>query len=68
MSRKPDFRVGALNKVTDRKNRRIGAAWINPDGSITVVLDDFIVIQGGADLVITLFKGDKHEEDNNLSP
>jgi len=54
MSRKPDYRVGALNKVTDAKNN-IGAAWVNRDGSIAVVLDDFIVLEGSRNLLITLF-------------
>lgn len=54
MSRKPDYRVAALNKVTDAK-ANIGAAWLNKDGSIAVVLESFIVINGGKELLITLF-------------
>lgn len=54
MSRKPDYRVGAMNKKTDQKNN-IGAAWINPTGSIAIVIDNFIVIEGGPDMLITLF-------------
>lgn len=66
MSRKPDYRVAALDKVRDRKSRKIGAAWISPyTGHITVVLDEFIVLHGGSDLVITLFKGDEEDEKAN---
>lgn len=36
-NRKPDYNVHALNKRTEER-ARIGAAWINPDGSIRVVL------------------------------
>lgn len=54
MSRKPDYRVAAMDKKTDAKNN-IGGAWINQDSSIAIVLDAFIVIQGSKDLLITLF-------------
>lgn len=54
MSRKPDYRVAAMNKVTNAKNN-IGAAWINPDGTIAVIFDNFIRIEGGPDILITLF-------------
>lgn len=43
MSRKPDYRVAAMNKVTNTKNN-IGGGWINDNKSITVVIDDFIVV------------------------
>lgn len=61
MSRKPDYRVGALNKKTDEKSI-VGAAWINPSGSISVTLNAFIRIQGGEDLLITLFPNTDKEE------
>lgn len=54
MSRKPDYRVGALNRQTD-EIANIGVAWVNPSGSISVVLDAFVRIDGGKDLLITLF-------------
>lgn len=56
MSRTPDYRVGILNKATDNKNNRAGGAWINKDGSISIVLDPFISItQSNRDVLITLF-------------
>jgi hypothetical protein len=54
MSRKPDYRVAAMNKVTDDKSQ-IGAAWANKDGSITIVLDSFVHLDGGKALLVTLF-------------
>ncbi len=54
MSRKPDYRVAAMNKVTDAKNN-VGGGWLNGDGSIAIVIDPFIVLSGGKDLLITLF-------------
>lgn len=54
MSRKPDYRVAALNKKTDEKSN-VGAAWKNPDGSIAVVVNPFVVLTGGPQLLITLF-------------
>ena len=56
--RKPDYRLHALNKGTDEKNR-IGGAWENEDGSISIRLDAFIVLQAGPELVLTLFKEDR---------
>lgn len=54
MSRKPDYRVAAMDKRTDAKNN-IGGAWKNADGSIAIVIDPFITITGSKDLLITLF-------------
>ena len=54
MARKPDYRVAAMNKQTDMKSN-IGAAWINEDKSISIVLNAFVVISGGKDILITLF-------------
>lgn len=53
--RKPDYRVGALNKETDEKGT-VGAAWQNKDGTISVVLNAFVTLPiGGPHLLITLF-------------
>jgi hypothetical protein len=54
MSKKPDYRVGCLDKQTDAKGN-IGAAWINDDGTISIVIDAFVVIRGGKQTLITLF-------------
>lgn len=53
--RKPDYCVGLLNKRTDEKNGFAGGAWKNEDGTISIVLDSFIEIRGGRDMLITLF-------------
>lgn len=53
-TRKPDYRVKAMNKETNEKNT-IGAAWLNPDRSISMVLDPFIVMSANKNLVITIF-------------
>lgn len=55
MSRTPDYIVGAINKRTDDRQPKIGAAWVNEDGTITVALDPFVVLPGGKDTLITLF-------------
>lgn len=52
--RKPDFRLKALNKTTDEKSM-VGAGWTNADGSISIDLNAFVVLQGTSDLVLTLF-------------
>jgi hypothetical protein len=63
MSRKPDYRVAALNKITDAKNN-IGGAWTNKDGSIAIKIDDFIVLHGGRELLITLFPNKDNKDDS----
>lgn len=57
--RKPDFRVGVMNKQTDVKNNSAGAAWQNPDGTINVYLEGFMVLHTSRDLIITLFPNKK---------
>jgi len=59
--RKPDYRVGALDKETDAKSN-VGAAWLNEDGTISLILDAFIVIHGGKARLITLFPNKEKAE------
>lgn len=54
MSKKPDYTVAAMNKATDAKSN-IGAAWINSDGTVSIILDAFVVLHGGKELLVTLF-------------
>lgn len=61
MSRKPDYRVDALNKKTDEKSI-VGAGWANPDNTISVTLYSFIRLEGGKDLLVTLFPNTDKEE------
>lgn len=58
--RKPEYRVAAMNKVTDEKST-IGAAWTNDDGSIAIVVNSFVQLPvGGPHLLITLFPNNKN--------
>lgn len=54
--KKPDYDVACLDKETEFKGR-VGAAWINPDGSVSVVLNHRVSLptQNGTNLLITLF-------------
>jgi len=56
--RKPDYRLKAMNKATDAK-AEVGAAWSNPDGSISVVLNPFVKLEADPDLVLTMFPATK---------
>lgn len=56
--RKPDYWVKAMNKETNEK-RKIGAAWKNQDGSVSIDIDSFTVIASSPHLVITLFPIDR---------
>lgn len=57
MSRKPDYRVGFLDKKADQKIANIGAAWTNTDGSITISLSGGLNLHTHSDneAIITLF-------------
>lgn len=53
--RTPDYVVKAMNKENDRAHR-VGAAWLNDNGSISVEIDEFIVLSGAdKKTVVTLF-------------
>lgn len=58
MANKPDYRLHALNKESQEKNR-IGAGWINDDGSISIRLDAFVKLEAGPNLVLTMFLENK---------
>lgn len=59
--RKPDYRLKAMNKATGVKNRNVGAAWVNEDGSISIDIDAFVVLPGGPELVLTLYPVEHRE-------
>lgn len=62
MSRKPDYRIKVLNKRTDAKGE-VGAGWVNPDGSMTIVLNPCVTLSGNnAHILITAFKNDYDPE------
>lgn len=62
-SRKPDFDLCYLNKTSEER-ARIGAAWMNENGSIRIVINPLVVIPPGSDTVLTLFpKKSKQQED-----
>lgn len=57
--RQPDYSLGALDSATDEKNPKIGAAWKNDDGSISISINDFIVLRGNKTLYLRLFPNDR---------
>jgi hypothetical protein len=63
--RKPDYKISALNKRTDEKGT-VGAAWLNENGTISIVLDPFVTLtQTGKDLLLTLFPADGRSKDRS---
>jgi hypothetical protein len=56
--RTPHYHFHAMDKERDEKSR-VGAAWKNDDGSITIKLDNFVHLIGNRDLVLRLFPNDK---------
>jgi hypothetical protein len=58
-SRTPDFKLKAMDKTTGVKSAKIGAAWTNKDGSISVVLDPFVTVTSSPSVLLTLFPWDE---------
>jgi hypothetical protein len=56
--RKPDLVLKCMDKVSGQKSGKIGAAWINKDGSITLVVDFPQKVEANAAMVYTLFAND----------
>jgi hypothetical protein len=57
--RRPDYNLAALDRGNEEKGK-VGAAWKNVDGSISIRLEPFVVLRAG--VVLTLFP--RSEEDN----
>lgn len=55
MSRVPDFVLKGLNKQTDQRSGRLGAAWKNQDGSVSLVIDPWVKLEHSDAWVFTLF-------------
>lgn len=53
--RRPDFNLAVLNKRTGQKNSKVGAAWVNADGSISVKTDYPFSLDHDPDVIYTLF-------------
>ena len=53
--RTPEFDFCALNKVTGERGR-LGAAWLNEDGTISIVLNFMVQVPTGKEWVLSLLK------------
>lgn len=65
--RQPDYSVNCLNKQNEVKGK-IGAAWLNEDDSIRIVLDPFVVLPASHLAVITLFKVGSYNKKPETKP
>ena len=68
MSTAPDYILKSLNRVTEERSARIGCAWKNPDGSLTLVLDTHITLAASRDMLLTLFPNDRKTANLPLIP
>lgn len=59
MSRTPDYHLKALNTRTGERTGKVGAAWKNDDGSVSIKLDMFVTLMYDPDLLVTLFVNDR---------
>lgn len=56
-NRKPDMVLKAYNQQTD-KSSIVGAGWRNSNGSVSIKLNDFVVLQQTPVYIFTLFPKD----------
>jgi hypothetical protein len=61
-ARKPDLVLMAMNTETGDRTGKIGAGWLNEDGSVSVRLDDGVCIQQQRNVIFTLFPNDRPEK------
>jgi hypothetical protein len=50
--RQPDYNVAAMDKASNAK-ANVGAAWLNEDGSISIVLNNFVTLTQTGELDLT---------------
>lgn len=60
-NRHPDFRLKALDKLTEIRGE-VGAGWQNEDGSISIRLDPWTILESNPNLLLTLFPVEKTEK------
>jgi hypothetical protein len=51
---KPTHRLKFLNKVTEERGE-VGDGWLNPDGSVSIVLNPFVTLTQSKDIDLRLF-------------
>lgn len=62
-ARKPDYHVLAQTRRDAPKHKgRVGSAWKNPNGTISISLHPFVALSAIEDLQITLFPADEQEQ------
>lgn len=59
--RQPDFILSVFDKQTEYKGR-VGAAWLNEKGHISIKLNTCVVLRADENLMITLFPNDGQYE------
>lgn len=68
--RRPHFRAAALFKSQQGKGGNVGGAWKNDDGTISLILDPFIVLSqtNNKDLLVTLFPISEEDRKKPMRP
>lgn len=69
-SRKPNYRLKTFDTKSE-KNGRIGAGWLNDNGSISIVLDPAVVLGIQPNVAITLWpieEGQREPDSTDSSP
>lgn len=60
-STKPTHVIKVMDRTTKKKGGRVGAAWLNKDGSISIHLDTGITLSWNDGLMITAFENNRND-------
>jgi hypothetical protein len=60
---RPTHTIKVMDRATKQKGGRVGAAWLNKDGSISIQLDVGISLSWNDGLMITAFENNKDGEE-----
>jgi hypothetical protein len=60
--RQPDYQLWGLDKETEQKSR-IGAAWNEDKGRISIKLDPFVTLTNNGSLVLSLFPVNERDKE-----
>lgn len=58
----PDFRLKIMNKKRNTQNKDAGAGWVNPNGSVSIVINPGVILNDNPEHIITLFPIDRTKE------
>ncbi len=67
-NRRPDYILKAIHHVTHDRSPRLGAAWKNADGTVSIIMDLGCSLAYGPELTVMLFPNDAPVSKDGRAP